>query len=91
MRDYPETVPTSSPPGLPARIWRGLPQWARVLVLALGCLLAVAWAVVAMTLGILLYNSPLRCPPTVGCTEHTTCSATDGLLWTGRNSEQCEK
>jgi hypothetical protein len=91
MRDDPDTVPTSSPPGLPARIWHSLPQWARAAVLALGSLLAVAWAVVAMTLGILLYNSPLRCPPTVGCTEHTTCSASDGFLWTGRNSEQCEK
>jgi hypothetical protein len=45
MRDDPDTVPTSSPPRLPARIWRSLPQWARVLVLALGSLLAVAWAV----------------------------------------------
>ena len=91
MRDDPDTVPTSSPPRLPARIWLGLPQWARVTVLTLGSLLAVAWAVVAVTLGILLYNSPLRCPPTVGCTEHITCSAGDGFVWTGRNREQCEK
>jgi len=91
MRDDPDTAPTSSPTGLPVRIWRSLPQWARVLAFALGSLLAIAWAVVAVTLGILLYDSPLRCPPTVGCTEPTTCSASDGFLWTGRNRAQCEK
>lgn len=91
MPDDPDTVTTGSPPSLPARIWHGLPQWARVIVLTLGSLLAVAWAVVAVTLSILLYNSPLRCPPTMGCTEHRTCSASAGFLRTGRNREQCEK
>jgi hypothetical protein len=55
--------------------------WTKVIALALGTLTTAIWVVAAVALALLLYDSPVGCPPTMGCAESSACSTIDTLAW----------
>jgi hypothetical protein len=73
------------------RVWRCLPLWTKVIALALGTLTTAIRVVAAVALALLLYDSLLGCPPTMGCAEGSARSTIDPLAWRSVNREPCEK
>ena len=75
------------------RFWISLPRWAKLMVLALGILIATAWCAMGLALAIVLYDSPLGCPPTTGChaRKASDCSASWLSGWQASNHEPCDK
>ena len=72
------------------RIWRGLPLCAKAVAVAFGIVALTAWVIVGATLAVALYESPLGCPPTMGChtIESTDC---DSLFTTRATNSTCDK
>jgi hypothetical protein len=75
------------------RIWISLPLSIKAATVVLGILIAMAWCIVAVALGIVLYESPMGCPPTTGCEglKTTHCSASGSFGWHAANRNSCDE
>jgi hypothetical protein len=49
------------------RLWGRTPLWAKAVALVLGAAVFAAWSVLAVVGIMVWYESPLYCPPTMGC------------------------
>ena len=56
------------PPRLP-RWWRRLAKWQRHLLMIVVVLVGTAWIGIGSIALLVLLDSPLGCPPTMGCPE----------------------
>jgi hypothetical protein len=57
--------------------WRRLAKWQRRLLIVVAVLVCSAWAGIGSIVLLVLLDSPLGCPPTMGCPERSTsdCSS----------------
>ena len=54
------------------RLWRRMPLWAQACALVLGTAVLAAWSILAVVGIMVWYESPLYCPPTMGCPAFST-------------------
>jgi hypothetical protein len=72
-------------------LWHRLPVWVRVGGLAVGIILLAIWSTAAVVLAFIWYESPLRCPPTMGCAVEDTSGCRAAWAPWARNATPCEK
>ena len=62
--------------------WRRLAKWQRRLLMVVAVLVCSAWVGIGCVVLLVLFDSPLGCPPTMGCPEPTTwnCSPLNTLM-----------
>jgi hypothetical protein len=74
------------------RLWRRTPLWAKAGALVLGAAVLAAWSVLTVVGIMVWYESPLRCPPTMGCPALSTQGSNGGGISSrhGMNSS-CDK
>ncbi len=58
--------------------WGRLAKWQRRLLIVVAVLVCSAWIGIGSILLVVLFDSPLGCPPTMGCAERT---ASDCSSW----------
>jgi hypothetical protein len=54
------------------RLWRRMPLYVKAGALVLGAAVLGAWCVLAVVGIVVWYESPLYCPPTMGCPALST-------------------
>jgi hypothetical protein len=74
------------------RLWRRLPLWAKGAALVLGAAVFIVWSILAVAGATVWYESPLHCPPTIGCPARSTPGCSGGGVF-GRHDmdSSCDK
>ena len=69
------------PPRL-RQCWRRLAKWQRRLLMVVAVLVCSAWVGIGSIALLVLFDSPLGCPPTMGCPEHKAvdCSSWNAFM-----------
>jgi len=72
--------------------WRRFGKWPRRILIIVGVVLGLTWVWIGSLILIALADSPLHCPPTMGCTEDESkdCSPRKGLLQFATTSGSCD-
>jgi hypothetical protein len=72
--------------------WRRLAKWQRRLLITLAVLVCTAWIGIGSIALLVLVDSPLGCPPTMGCPERKTndCSSWKTFMQPTSNRESCD-
>jgi hypothetical protein len=62
--------------------WRRFAKWQRRLLIVVAVLVCSTWVGIGCVVLLVLLDSPLGCPPTMGCPEPTTwnCSSLNTLI-----------
>jgi hypothetical protein len=69
-------VEGSSVRGLAKECWLRLGKWPRRILTIVAVLVGVVWVAIASIVLIVLADSPLHCPPTMGCVDRKTKECT---------------
>ena len=62
--------------GLAKERWLRLGKWSRQILTIVAVLVGVVWVAIASIVLIVLADSPLHCPPTMGCVDRKTKECT---------------
>ena len=83
---------TSSVRGLAKECWRRLGKWPQRFLTVVAVLVGVTWVVIGSLVVIAIADSPLHCPPTMGCAEHETknCSSWGGFMQSATTRGSCD-
>jgi hypothetical protein len=84
-------VPASNPYRRVTECWDRLGRWPRRVLLTVGVLAALVWLAIGSLVLLAVSDSPLHCPPTMGCPDRETkdCSSWGGLLESATTTSGC--
>ena len=71
--------------------WLRLGKWPQRVLITVGVLVALVWLAIGSVVLLALRDSPLHCPPTMGCPDHETkdCSSWGGSLGSATTGGPC--